>query len=722
MGIWRVLAPVIAVLLAVACAGKSPTPVLTATPDIEATVQAAVAAALPTATPTATPDIDATVEARIVVALAAIPTPTPVPTDTPTPTPVPTATPTPTPVPTDTPTPTPVPTATPTPTPVPTATPTPTPVPTDTPTPTPVPTDTPTPTPVPTDTPTPTPVPTDTPTPTPQPTPTPVPTPTKDPASSLSAMVKQARSAVVRIQTSLRSGSGVIFETQGQTGYVITNHHVVEGGVPVSVTVDDSTTYRGSVLGTDSTRDLAVVSICCGSFRALPFGNAATLQPGDEVVVVGYALALAGQATVTRGIVSAVRYDSRHRSDVIQTDAAINPGNSGGPMLSMAGEILGINTFRREQTQGGRPVMGVGFAVSGTTVQQQIPVLRAGAPGAMPTPTRRPAATPTTGRTSDFGPISGELRHDPSDGFIKGENANVSIADMMIEASFVNPYSAASSNWDYGFILRQSVTGRQIQIVVTSDRLWQLMWRETLSADNQRVDGGMLETFDTSDGGRNHLRVVAIQERGWLFINGEFISSLDLSALIGSGDIFVITGAFTGNEVAGAVTRFENFQGDRLSKRYGPAAGKLQKEPGGIAAHPSGVRTRDLVAEAEFINPQGNDWSYGFIVRNSTFNHADTVSLTDDAWWFHYTRDVGDKDHTRKASGRLPDAGISLLNRNHLLVIAFKESGWLFVNDKLAAKLDLGHNQASGFVFAIGDFFAEHQGSPSFENLNVWAP
>ena len=266
MGIWRVLAPVIAVLLAVGCAGKSPTPVLTATPDIEATVQAAVAAALPTATPTPTPDIDATVEARIGVALAAIPTPTPVPTDTPTPTPVPTDTPTPTPVPTDTPTPTPVPTDTPTPTPVPTATPTPTPVPTDTPTPTSVPTATPTPTPVPTDTPTPTPVPTDTPTPTPQPTPTPVPTPTKDPASSLSAMVKQARSAVVRIQTSSGSGSGVIFETQGQTGYVITNHHVVEGEVRVSVIVNDSTTYRGSVLGTDSTRDLAVVSICCGSF------------------------------------------------------------------------------------------------------------------------------------------------------------------------------------------------------------------------------------------------------------------------------------------------------------------------------------------------------------------------------------------------------------------------------------------------------------------------
>ena len=260
---------------------------------------------------------------------------------------------------------------------------------------------------------------------------------------------------MVRIQTSSGSGSGVIFETQGQTGYVITNHHVVEGDVQVSVIVNDSTTYSGSVLGTDSVRDLAVVSICCGSFRDLPFGNAAALQPGDEVVAIGYALGLPGQATVTRGIVSAVRYDSTHRSDVIQTDAAINPGNSGGPMLSMSGKILGINTFGYEKTQSGRPVEGLSFAISGTTVQQQIPILRAGTPAPTPTPTRSPTATPTPGRTSSFGPTSGELRHDPSDGLIKTEYADVSIADMMVEATFVNPYSAASNKWDYGFFLRQ---------------------------------------------------------------------------------------------------------------------------------------------------------------------------------------------------------------------------------------------------------------------------
>ena len=539
-------------------------------------------------------------------------------------------------------------------------------------------------------------------------------------------MVKQVRPAVVRIQTSSGSGSGVIFETQGRTGYVVTNHHVVEGEVQVSVIVNDSTTYRGSVLGTDSVRDLAVVSICCGSFPTLPFGNAAALQPGDEVVAIGYALGLPGQATVTRGIVSAVRYDSTHRSDVIQTDAAINPGNSGGPILSVSGEILGINTFRYDESQSGRPTEGLGFAISGTTVQQQIPTLRADPPAPTPTPTRRPTATPTPGQTADFGPTSGELRHDPSDNAIETQYANVSIADMIVDATFVNPYSAASNKWDYGFILRDhrryDSAAPFVQVVVTSDRRWYLAWRETPTADNQRVGGGTIRTFDTSAGGRNHLRIVAINERGWLFVNGEFVSALDLSDVTGAGDVAVMTGAFTGNQVAGAITRFENFRGNRLSRRYGPADGKLEKEPGKVATHWSGVRARDLVVEAEFVNPQGSDWDYGFIIRRPEFNWLEVIGLTDKASWFHYARDVSDDEYTEVADGYLSDAGISLLSRNHLLIIAIEGAGWLFVNDRLVAKLDLVHNQTSGRIGTMGDFYLSHQGSPSFENFNVWVP
>ena len=126
--------------------------------------------------------------------------------------------------------------------------------------------------------------------------------------------------------------------------------------------------------------------------------------------------------------------------------------------------------------------------------------------------------------------------------------------------------------------------------------------------------------------------------------------------------------------------------------------------------------------EAEFVNPQGNDWYYGFVIRNPEFNRLEVIGLTDDAWWFHQTRDVGDDEYTGVADGYLSDAGISLLSRNRLLVIAFEESGWFFVNDRLVAKLDLGRNQTSGGISTMGGFFNSHTGEPSFENFNVWAP
>ena len=281
-----VLALTIALLLMVACSEKREVPIAPPTPDIEATVQAAVAAAIPTATPTPMPDLDATVAAGIAATLAAIPTATPTPTPTATPIPTPTPTPEPAATPTLVPTPTPTPRPTPTPTPRPTAT----------------------------------------------------PTPATSPPALLSEMVRQARPAVVRIETASGSGTGVIFETRGQTGYVITNYHVVEGAAQVDVHVNDVSVFNGSVRGVDPVRDLAVVTICCGQFHTLPFGDASRLEPGGEVVAIGYALGLSGEASITRGIVSAIRYDSRYLSDVIQTDAAINPGNSGGPMLSMSGE------------------------------------------------------------------------------------------------------------------------------------------------------------------------------------------------------------------------------------------------------------------------------------------------------------------------------------------------------------------------------------------------
>ena len=219
-------------------------------------------------------------------------------------------------------------------------------------------------------------------TPTPTTAPSPAATPQPSPAPSrgldLATMIEEIRPGVVRIQTDQGSGTGFIFETlaSDDSALVLTNHHVVEGATRIRVIANDSSPFSGSVLAVDPARDLAVVKICCDrSLRELPFGDAAGLKVGTEVVVVGYPLGLAGSATVTRGIVSAVRYDNDTERWVIQTDAPINPGNSGGPLFSPAGEVVGMNTFKVESTDGGRPVEGLGFAVSALTLQEQLPAL-----------------------------------------------------------------------------------------------------------------------------------------------------------------------------------------------------------------------------------------------------------------------------------------------------------------------------------------------------------
>lgn len=258
----------------------------------------------------------------------------------------------------------------------------------------------------PTATPIPTPEPTSTLTPAPTPTATPLPLPTHTPIPSLSDVVGRIRPGVVRVATDYSSGSGMIFESGGASGQalVVTNFHVVEGYSSVRVTVNDATTYTGWVKGVDPTRDLAVVSICCGSFNSLSFGDANRLNPGDEVFAVGYALGFSGQATVTKGIVSAIRFDTNNGRWVIQIDAPINPGNSGGPLFSADGQVIGINTFKIESSVSGRPTEGLGFAVSEVTVQSIIAMLKSGNYVPVPTPTRVPP-TPTQRPVPTSAPI-----------------------------------------------------------------------------------------------------------------------------------------------------------------------------------------------------------------------------------------------------------------------------------------------------------------------------
>ena len=142
------------------------------------------------------------------------------------------------------------------------------------------------------------------------------------------------------------SGSGALISDDG---YIVTNNHVVEGADEVNVTLSNKKSYKGTIVGTDPSSDLAVVKIDAGkNLPYMVYGNSDDVKLGQWVLAIGYPLSL--DVTVTAGIVSAKARSigiNKSRSPVesfIQTDAAVNPGNSGGPLVNTNGELIGINS------------------------------------------------------------------------------------------------------------------------------------------------------------------------------------------------------------------------------------------------------------------------------------------------------------------------------------------------------------------------------------------
>ena len=159
-------------------------------------------------------------------------------------------------------------------------------------------------------------------------------------------------------------GSGVIVSPDG---YIITNHHVIDGARELTVTLPDKREFKGKVIGTDPKTDLALIKVDAQGLPSVPWGDSAKLQVGEYVLAVGNPFGL--NSTVTLGIVSALgrgRMGITQYEDFIQTDAAINPGNSGGALVNARGELIGINTAIFSRTGG---YQGVGFAVPASMAQ-----------------------------------------------------------------------------------------------------------------------------------------------------------------------------------------------------------------------------------------------------------------------------------------------------------------------------------------------------------------
>jgi Do/DeqQ family serine protease len=225
-------------------------------------------------------------------------------------------------------------------------------------------------------------------------------------------------------------GSGVIVST---SGYVITNHHVVEAADEIEVTLADGKKLLAKLVGSDPDTDLAVLRVDTDNLPAITFGSSDTLRVGDIVLAIGSPFGFS--QTVTSGIVSALGRSGlgiNTFENFIQTDAAINPGNSGGPLIDATGNLIGINTAIVSYSPGGGS-MGIGFAIPVSTAKMVLEqIVKSGSVTRGWIGVEAQPITPSVAESFKLGStrgalIAGVLRGGPAD------KAGVKPGDVLVE-------------------------------------------------------------------------------------------------------------------------------------------------------------------------------------------------------------------------------------------------------------------------------------------------
>jgi serine protease Do len=164
-------------------------------------------------------------------------------------------------------------------------------------------------------------------------------------ATSFASIVPQVEPTIVRIDVTLTrglaSGSGTIIDNRG---YIITNAHVISGGQSINVTLKDGTALSATVIGSDTTQDIAIIKLTTTrtDFPVMTLGTMTDVLVGEDVMTAGFPAGtlLPGPATFTSGIISALRTYSG--ANYVQIDAPVNPGNSGGCLITASGKMIGI--------------------------------------------------------------------------------------------------------------------------------------------------------------------------------------------------------------------------------------------------------------------------------------------------------------------------------------------------------------------------------------------
>ena len=206
---------------------------------------------------------------------------------------------------------------------------------------------------------------------------------TKLTEESIESSIENVYDSVVTVEayrnnTKISSGSGFIYKTDKNKGYILTNHHVIENADKVEVLLSNGEGYEVKILGSDKYTDIGVLSIDKDKVtKVASLGDSNNIKLGATVITVGSPMGSDYSGSITRGIISGkdrLIENDGIITNVIQTDAAINPGNSGGPLVNLAGEVIGITSMKLAKEE----IEGMGFAIPINDVKNYVEYLEKG--------------------------------------------------------------------------------------------------------------------------------------------------------------------------------------------------------------------------------------------------------------------------------------------------------------------------------------------------------
>lgn len=206
---------------------------------------------------------------------------------------------------------------------------------------------------------------------------------TKLTEESIEGSIESVYDSVVTVESykndqKIGSGTGFIYKMDKEKGYILTNHHVIDGSDKLQVILNNNEVVDVTLLGSDEYTDIAVLSIKKDKvMKVAKLGDSDNVKLGATVLTIGSPMGSDYSGSITRGIVSGkdrMLENKNILTKVIQTDAAINPGNSGGPLVNLAGEVIGITSMKLAQEE----IEGMGFAIPINDVKTYVEYLEKG--------------------------------------------------------------------------------------------------------------------------------------------------------------------------------------------------------------------------------------------------------------------------------------------------------------------------------------------------------